>query len=60
MTAEEHTPQATPAAPGGKPERTPLASEVSRLEAEVGPHAHHPPLRHEARLQAIESTLKFP
>ena len=23
-------------------ERTPLSSEVSRLEAEVGPHAHHP------------------
>jgi hypothetical protein len=25
-----------------EPEREPLSSEVSRLESEVGPHAHHP------------------
>jgi TolB-like protein len=25
-----------------EPERTPLSTEVSRLESEVGPHAHHP------------------
>jgi hypothetical protein len=24
--------------------RAPLSSEVKRLESEVGPHAHHPPV----------------